>query len=47
MTLSNDNNYGYWTDNILTKIDFENHFEVEEVTQEYFIQLWNDFEKNQ
>ena len=41
MRLPDDNNYGYWTDNNLTRGDFENHFEVEEKTREYFFELWN------
>lgn len=36
-------NYGYWTDNNLILPDFRKHFEVREVSKEYFEELWESF----
>lgn len=45
MTMPDDRNYGYWTDNNLNKNDFEEHFKTEEIEKEIFDKLWNEFEK--
>jgi len=34
------NNYGYWTDNVLTLCDFKKNFDFEEITKEYFEVKW-------
>lgn len=34
------NNYGYWVDNNLTFEDFQDTFEAEEITREYFEEKW-------
>lgn len=44
MTMPDDRNYGYWTDNNLKKEDFESHFETEEITSKEFNQMWDGFQ---
>ncbi len=44
MTMPDERNYGYWTDNNLKKEDFESHFETEKIIEKEFNQLWDEFE---
>lgn len=44
MIMPDDRNYGYWTNNNLTKEDFESNFETVEITNDEFNQLWGKFE---
>ena len=43
MIMPDDKNYGYWSDNNLKREDFESHFETEEITEEEFNGLWNQY----
>ena len=45
MTMPDDRNYGYWTDNNLKEIDFKVHFKTEKIGKELFDKLRNEFEK--
>ena len=45
MTMPDERNHGYWTDNNLIQSDFEEHFDTIEIEKEMFDKLWNEFEK--
>ena len=40
MKMPYNSNYGYWIDNNLLLDDFKRHFEVSEITREFFEQHW-------
>jgi hypothetical protein len=40
MKMPYNDNYGYWIDNNLLLDDFKQHFEVSEITREFFEQHW-------
>ena len=45
MTMPDDNNYGYWTDNNLLFEDFKKNFDVVEINKKEFEDKWTEFEK--
>ena len=44
--MPHNKNYGYWTDNNLLLGDFRQHFEVSEISKEYFENHW-EFTNNE
>lgn len=45
MTMPDDKNYGYWTDNNLKENGFKQHFKTFEIGKEMFDKLWDEFER--
>ncbi len=45
MTMPDQRNSGYWTDNNLKPEDFKTIFEIEKIENNIFDELWKNFEK--